>query len=110
MNKKSNTIGKDIMQKYPDKIPIVIHYDKEIKFDANMEPSTKFLVPYDTTVGYILLMLRQRAKISQNESLSLLINNKLPPISSNIKDLYIKNKNKIDECLHIHVMKEKTFG
>ena len=110
MNKKTDTIGKRFMEKYPDKIPIIIQYDKEIKFSKINNGLGKFLVPNDITIGKLLLVIRTNASISHTESLSVLINNTAPKISDTIGIVYSKYKNINDDCLHINITKEKTFG
>lgn len=108
MNKKSETIGSKFLEKYPDKIPVIVDYENEIKF-ANNSVANKFLVPSEITIGYLLLIIRKNANISHTEGLTIIINDTIPATSSLLSTVYSKHKNE-EDCLHINVIKENVFG
>lgn len=96
-----------ILQKYPDRIPIIVEEDKnsDIKLDKR-----KFLVPRDFTLGQFIFILRKRiTTITPEKSLFVFINNILPPNSYKINTLY-DNYKENDLFLYFVVSTENTFG
>lgn len=97
------TIGEKCIEKYPDRIPVIVHYDKN-------ESIGKFLVPSDKSLGHLLITIRRSSRIAYTDNLFVFIDNKLVPTSDLISLLYTKYKDKSDNCLHITVKKDNTFG
>lgn len=98
------TIGSKMMEKYPDKIPVIVFY-RDIDCNVN-----KYLVPNNTTIGYLLIIIRRNTKLDHSDSLGILVNNIMIPTSETIGNIYTKHRDSTDDCLHIMVTKENTFG
>ena len=110
-NNTNDTIGSRFLYKYPDRIPVIVHYDKDIVFtDKENNKMNKFSVPSDMSIGYLLFVIRRGTDISHIESLSILVNDTLPAMSTLLGTVYAKHKNIEDDCLHVHITKENTFG
>jgi len=93
-----------ILLKYPERVPIIVDYKKEIKLDKN-----KYIVPNNLTVGQFMYVLRKRIKINNEQSLFLLCNNTLMLNNELIINLYNKQKD-YDGFLYIIISLENTFG
>ena len=104
MNKNNTTtIGEKCIEIYPDRIPIIIHYEK------NNSSTSNFLVPADATVGHLLINIRRNAKISYSDNLWVYVNNKMVVTTDLLSQLYTNNKDKTDNCLHVTIKKNNTF-
>ena len=95
-----------IMQKYPNKVPIIVECDNPTEFGLE---KSKFIVPCDINIGQFIMMVRNRVNIKPNENLYIFVNNTIPSTYSLIYDIYTKNKEK-DNMLYITICKEATFG
>lgn len=100
------TIGKQLLSKYHDKIPIIVETNN---FSLLKK---KFLVPGDATLGYVALVVRKHSdkNLKSVDAIYMFIDNKLPCMTDTVSDAYIKHKNNTDDCLHILLTKENTFG
>ena len=101
------TESSKIIEKYPNRIPIIIEKDKKSKIkdiDKN-----KFLVPNDMTLGQFMYVIRKRINLKASEAIFLFINNALPPTASIMGTIYENNKDK-DGFLYIEYEGENTFG
>jgi GABA(A) receptor-associated protein len=108
-----------ILSKYPDRIPIIVEYDKT---KINMKKQ-KFLVPKSASLSYLLVSIRNQINMANNNdnkvnnmSYFLFCDKKLVIPSSIINELYwdhIKNKEKVgnlDKFLYLYLSTENTFG
>ena len=107
---KKATIGDKYIEKYPGNIPVIVHFDGIVfastpTFDTKTR-TAQLLVPNDTTLGYLIIIIRRTAKIPYGDIISLYINNNLIIDTDIVKDAYIKNKNMNDGCLHVTARKE----
>lgn len=96
-----------IMKKYPSRIPIYVS-----KANNNSAPNidrNKFLVPHDLSLGQFMFVIRKRIKLRPEEAIYLFVNNKVPPTSAQISNLYSLNKDE-DGFLYIIYSGESTFG
>lgn len=97
-----------ILDKYPDRIPVVItRYSKE-KTIPDIDKS-KFLIPNDLTVGSLLYVIRKRLKLDADKALFLFFNDTIPPTSMMISELY-ENYKAEDFFLYGEFSGESTFG
>lgn len=100
--------SKRILDKYPDKIPIIcekFERDKSMyKLDKN-----KYLASGDMTMGQFVYIIRKRLKMKETEALFLFVNNTLIPNTEELKTIYNNNKND-DGFLYIQFSLENTFG
>ena len=112
--KKLNSLEKrklnsdKIINKYPDRIPIIVEKDKGSRGLNNIDKN-KFMVPYELTLGQILYIIKQRIKIEPTQSLYLFCGNSLPPTSQLIGNIYKEHKDE-DGFLYIIYCAENTFG
>ena len=111
MNKTTKvTIGDKFREKYPDQIPIVVHYN-DVSFLNGIAPkkTSQLLVPSNTTLGYLIIIIRRHGKIAYNEPLVMAINrvgNIASSSTEGLTDIYHKHKDADDGCLHIYVEKD----
>ena len=98
----------NILKKYPDKIPIICEKNYNITDNPNINKN-KYLVSDNLTIGQFLYVLRKRISIDPNQALYLYINNNIPSINKNLKEIYYFNKNE-DGFLYITYQFETTFG
>jgi len=104
---KRKNESKHIRNKYPDRIPIICERgnDQNIqKIDKN-----KYLVPSDLTLGQFQYIIRKRIKLTQEKSLFVFINGKIPATSSLLSLIYNENKDE-DGFLYVTYTGENTFG
>ena len=97
-----------ILSKYPDRIPIIC--EKALgQYDLPDIDKTKYLVPYDLTLGQFIYVIRKRLKLEPEEAMFLFVNNKMMSINSTIMNVYYYEKDP-DGFLYIKYSKENMFG
>ena len=97
-----------VLAKYPDRIPVIV----ERYTGQNTLPvmdKQKFLVPNDLTVGQFVYVIRKRIKLSSDKAIFIMIDNKLPPTSYLLSQIYDTSKNK-DKFLYMKYSSENVFG
>lgn len=97
-------LSEKIICKYNKRIPIIVDCKKEIILDKK-----KYIVPNDLTVSQFMYCLKKRIKLSSEQSIFLLCNNKLMINSDLINNIYNKEKD-TDGFLYIIICLENTFG
>ena len=98
-----------IMEKYPDRIPIICEKDKR-SLDIPDIDRKKYLVPVDLSIANFMYVIRKRIKISPDKSIYLFIDNHVMPATSQlISQLYTEHKDD-DGFLYIKYAGESTFG
>ncbi len=98
--------SKRIIEKNPDKIPIIIEKSDNCEFQID---KTKYLVPSDFKIQQLIYVIRKRIKIKDSETIFIYINNILPKSNTCIGEIYEDNKDE-DGFLYINYSKENTFG
>ena len=101
------TESSKIIEKYPNRIPIIIEKDKKSKIkdiDKN-----KFLVPNDMTLGQFMYVIRKRIKLDSSQALFFFINNILCNNTQTLSEIYNIYKDN-DGFLYITYTSENTFG
>jgi GABA(A) receptor-associated protein len=98
--------SKNIMLKYPSKIPIIVQLFENSKL--NLEKN-KYLVPSDLSFGQFIYIIRKKIKISETEALFFYINNKIHNNNKNISDIYDDEVGE-DGYMYVYVSAESTFG
>ena len=115
MEEYKNNISEDtriqecsrILNKYPDRIPIVVCKDKNCSLlDIDKQ---KYLVPQDMSLGQFMYVIRKRIRLQPNEALFVLVNNSLIPSNKSLQEIYESNKD-TDGFLYIVYSSENTFG
>ena len=96
-----------ILEKYPDRIPIIIEKDKKCKL-KNIDKN-KYLVPKDMTMGQFIYVIRKRIKLNPTEALFVFTNNILCNNTLLLSEMYNTYKDK-DGFLYITYSGENTFG
>lgn len=98
-----------IVHKYPDRIPVICEILPSYKNELHLD-KTKYLVPYDLTVGQLLYTIRRRLKLTPDKAIFLYLeNNTLPASTHMISTLYEYNKNE-DGFLYVAIGSESVFG
>lgn len=97
----------NIMKKYPNKIPIIVH--KSDKCKLSDIDKNKFLVSNDMTLSQFMYVIRNRIKLDSSQALFFFIDNIIPKNSSPLGELYNLHKDK-DGFLYIVYASENTFG
>lgn len=102
--------SKRIIDKYPDRRPIVCERFHKSSKDTPVLDKTKFLVYEDMTMGQFCFVIRKRMSMNSNQALYLFMeNNTMVPISSTVKEVYDTFVDK-DGFLYVHYSLENTFG
>jgi GABA(A) receptor-associated protein len=103
-----------IINKFPNRIPVIVESND---FSLNkILNKNKFLVPYDTTVSYFLVIIRKQMNLDSSTALFLFCDNILISGGEYIHKIYnnYKQKNNIkkndNQFLYIQISKENTFG
>ncbi len=98
-----------IMQKYPDRIPVIVHRNPKSTNTPEIDKS-KFLVPTDLTVGQMMYVIRKRIHLHPEKALFLFVNQEIVCNSHLIIAVYERSHNPTDGFLHITYSCENTFG
>ena len=98
--------SKRILDKYPDKIPIIVETNDK---DLPTLLKTKYLAPKDLTFGQFLYFIRGKLNLPPEKALFMFVNNTIPATSDLVETVYNKQKYK-DNFLYISVNSENTFG
>jgi len=96
-----------ILEKYPDRIPIILNKAKNSKIDDINKK--KFLIPKDLTVGQFLFVIRKKINLKPEIAVFLFTNNSIPSTNEMIGNLYANNKSE-DGFLYMEYSGENTFG
>ena len=98
-----------IKQQYPGYIPIIVRTRKNDK--GIVLTKSKFLVTNEITLAQFLVILRKKiSDINSTESIFLLIDNTMAPVTLTMASIYKEKKDKDTDMLFITVCKENTFG
>ena len=99
-----------IMNKYPDKIPIICEKMNNSKNkDIPIIDKTKYLVPKDLTLSQFLYVIRNRMKLPAEKAIFLFVGNRIPSSSELILNIYSLYKDP-DGFLYITYSGENVFG
>ena len=91
-----------IINKFPNKIPVLVR-------DSNSKTQLKLLVPKNMFISQIIYIIRKKIKLNEHEAIYILVNNKMPPGTSRINEIYNTHRDS-DGLLYITYTKENTFG
>lgn len=98
-----------ILEKYPERIPIICERSVSTSLDCPIIDKNKYLVNIDLTVGQFIYVIRKRLKLSPEKALFLFINGFIPSSSHHLGDIYYLYKDQ-DGFLYITYSYENTFG
>lgn len=99
--------SKNIISKYPDRIPVIV--EKQKGSDVVDIDKNKFLVPCDLTVGQFGYVIRKRMKLPPEKAIFIFVNNNIPMQSAIMSSIYDEQKDN-DGFLYIKYAGENTFG
>jgi len=106
---KRAEISGRLKNKYPKHIPIIVELDRHSS-NLLVLQNHKFLAPSGSTMGTLLLQIRDRCKLRPEEALYLFCGNSiLIPTSYSLDKVYEKYADE-DGFLYIQVALENTFG
>jgi GABA(A) receptor-associated protein len=113
--KKTHTLeartseSKKIMEKYENRIPIVIFKDDKCPSLGDISKN-KFLAPADLTLGQFLCVIRKRIDLETHQSLFIFVDETaLATTSETIGTLYENHKDE-DGFLYMIYCSENVFG
>lgn len=107
--KKILTI-KQLMEKYPNKIPVKINYDKNIPEEYRYY-RVKYMVSEDIPIGTFITLLRMKyMKLPSSKAIFYLVNGKhIPKPSETIGNVYHRHKSD-DSVMYMSISMENVFG
>ena len=104
--------SKYLLENFNDRIPVIIERSKKDKHLKNIDVS-KYLIPVNMTILNVLILIRQKLTITEEQSIYIMVNNNdtnvlLSPTQSLE---YIYNNYKCnDGFLYLEYCGENTFG
>ena len=98
-----------ILDKYPDRIPIICEKNKSANNDIPYLDKIKYLIPNNLTIGQFIYVIRSRMKLPSEKAIFLFVNGSIPSSSELISLIYENNKDR-DGFLYITYSGENTFG
>ncbi|CAK9297922.1 unnamed protein product [Gordionus sp. m RMFG-2023] len=104
---KRKSESEKILQKYPDRIPIII--EKIPYSDVPEIDRHKYLVPQDISVAQLIWIIRKRLNISSDKSMNIFANKTIPNSTVLLNELYYQHKDE-DGFLYISYTAENAFG
>ena len=108
--KKRLEESKRIIEKYPERIPVIVEKARTHAKDMDDIDRNKFLVPNDLTMANFMYIIRKRLKLSPDKSIYLFVNDTtLVPTAALMSTIYTENKDE-DGFMYIRYASESTFG
>jgi GABA(A) receptor-associated protein len=101
--------SKRVLTKFPDRKPVICEVSSNARNDCPLIDKKKYLVPDYLTFGQFMYVIRKRLKISSEKALFLFVDNRLPPSTIPMCDLYHMCKDE-DGFLYVTYSFENTFG
>ena len=98
-----------VLEKYSDRIPIIVERYNRSSNNLPLIDKKKFLVPNDLTVGQFVYVIRKRIRLSAEKAIFIMVDNKLPQTSMLISELYQDHKHE-DNFLYLTYSSENVFG
>uniref|UniRef100_A0A914WH20 Uncharacterized protein n=2 Tax=Plectus sambesii TaxID=2011161 RepID=A0A914WH20_9BILA len=100
----------EIMRRFPDKIPILIERFKNETVLPQID-KMKFLVPADVTAGQLILLVRERLKVTSSQtSMYLLVNGRqLPCVTITTREMYEQYHDK-DGFVYLSYSSHECYG
>ena len=95
-----------LLERYPDKRPVILIKGSK---DIPEIDRFKYMVNCDMTISEFLFTIRKHIKISKDQAIFLMVNNRIVKQSDLIKTVYNSEKDP-DGLLYITYMVESTFG
>jgi len=107
--KKTREEADRIMNKYPDRIPVLVTRNKNSSNTPDIDKH-KYLVPIDLTMGQLLFVIRRRLKLSPEKGLFLFVDSSVVCNSELVSTVYYRSHDPEDGFLHTVYSCENVFG
>lgn len=104
---KRSKESENVLNKYPDRIPIIVERSKKCTFD-DIDKS-KYLVPKDMTMGQFTYIIRKRIKLDPSQTIFISVNGTLSSSTEIVSNVYDDKKDE-DGFLYVCYTNENTFG
>ena len=107
--KKSRQEADRIMNKYPDRIPVLVTRNKNSSNTPEIDKH-KYLVPSDLTMGQLMFVIRRRLKLPPEKGLFLFVDGDVVSVSDLVSTVYYISHDPDDGFLHAVFSCESVFG
>ena len=107
--KKSRQEADRIMNKYPDRIPVLVTRNKNSINTPEIDKH-KYLVPSDLTMGQLMFVIRRRLKLPPEKGLFLFVDGGVVSVSDLVSTVYYISHDPDDGFLHAVFSCESVFG
>jgi GABA(A) receptor-associated protein len=101
-----NNNSKNILDKYPNKIPIIIKLQQNSKLKLD---KYKYIVPDNFTICYFQMYIRNKMQLESDKAIFMIIDNKLMKQSMLLSQVYELYKD-TDGFLYVTISEESVFG
>lgn len=107
--KKTMTHIPTLLQKYPGKVPILLHVEDEVL--SQQLSFKKYLIRSDATFGEFQYAVRSKCTLTHEHALCFSVGrSELCPISETVGTMYQRYVPEKDRVLDVYVFPESTFG
>jgi len=107
--KKTREEADRIMNKYPDRIPVLVNKNPNSNNTPDIDKH-KYLVPVDLTMGQLLFVIRRRLKLNPEKGLFLFVDSAVVCNSELVSTVYYRSHDPEDGFLHAVYSCENVFG
>ena len=106
---KNRDEAEKLMQKYPDRIPVIVSRNKYSETTPEIDKH-RYLVPNDLTIGQLQYVIRKRLSLSSDKGLFLFVNKTIMNTNTMIISAYQSEQCKEDGFLYVVYSYENVFG
>lgn len=107
MSDKLRQLTKKILERYPQKVPILLHFNPNVKHDLL---KTRFIVDRCMTFTEFAAIIRKSISINESEGLYYYTRDTVVCMSRTIGEIYEEYKTPETGILDVSVACESTFG
>ena len=101
--------GSRVLNKYPDRVPIICEKCKTAPNDCPDIDKKKYLVPRELNMGQFLYVIRKRLRLPPEKAILVFVGNSIVPSTAFMNDVYLSHKDP-DKFLYITYALENVFG
>lgn len=98
-----------IINKYPDRIPIICEKTNNTRDNLPKIDKNKYLVPNDFIVSQFIQIIRNKLRIDPHVAIFLIVGDNIPTPMTAMSELYYHYRD-YDGFLYISYATENTFG
>ena len=106
---KNRDEAEKLMQKYPDRIPVIVSRNKYSETTPEIDKH-RYLVPNDLTIGQLQYVIRKRLSLNSDKGLFLFVNKTIMNTNTMIISAYQSEQCKEDGFLYVVYSYENVFG